>query len=222
MAKYDAVIFDFDGTVAYTAADVWDSLRWAARRLGGELDGEFSKNDANLGLPMERIFAAAQPCGGDVRAFDELVRQHYRTLSEYPKTALYEGMRPLLERLGREGIGRYVISQKPLEPLTRILRRKGWSGLFEGWFSPDSFGETAATKAQTIGWLLGHALRGKSAVYAGDTWSDVEAAHASGIPCIAALYGDGDTARLLAAGPDLCARTAAEIGDCLFEKENIC
>ena len=32
MAKYDAVIFDFDGTVAYTAADVWDSLRWAARR----------------------------------------------------------------------------------------------------------------------------------------------------------------------------------------------
>ena len=75
MAKYDAVIFDFDGTVAYTAADVWDSLRWAARRLGGELDGEFSKNDANLGLPMERIFAAAQPCNPGITQGFELARR---------------------------------------------------------------------------------------------------------------------------------------------------
>ena len=47
--KYKVILWDFDGTLANTGADVWDSLEYAAGKLGGSMDEKFKSCDSNLG-----------------------------------------------------------------------------------------------------------------------------------------------------------------------------
>ena len=44
MGKADAVIFDFDGVIADTREDVWDSVEYAANAVGGAMDKEFMED----------------------------------------------------------------------------------------------------------------------------------------------------------------------------------
>ena len=97
--KYKVILWDFDGTLANTGADVWDSLEYAAGKLGGSMDEKFKSCDSNLGKPMREIFRQVHPFPGEEKlaTFDEWVTIHYRTISEYPKTELYPGIREILE-----------------------------------------------------------------------------------------------------------------------------
>ena len=63
--KYDIVLWDFDGTLANTGQDVWGSLEYAARVLGGEIRKQFRADDSNLGKSMEEIFLAIEPALDD-------------------------------------------------------------------------------------------------------------------------------------------------------------
>ena len=221
--KYKVILWDFDGTLADTGADVWDSLEYAAGKLGGSMDEKFRSCDSNLGKPMEEIFRQVHPFPGDeeLSTFDEWVTIHYRTISEYPKTEFYPGIREILEEARAAGVRNYIITLKPEEALLRILRKKGWAELFEGCFSPDSFGEEIRSKAQVIADVMASGqMERDSTVYIGDTFSDVTAAHANSIPCIGVTYGDGDTKKLLEAGPEELAGDGAELRKRLEEEDN--
>lgn len=215
--NYNLILWDFDGTLADTAADVWNSVAYAARQLGGEIDADFRADHSNLARPMMEILRHVQPFPGEacLERFDELVRIHYRTLSVYAETELYAGIQEMLQDLREAGACSYIVTMKPVAALERILEAKGWGALFNGWCSPDSRAESVEMpKARVIREILAdrgcpsHDVR---AVYIGDSWSDVRAAREAGIPCIAVTYGDGDTGRLLAEQPDIVAEHAADI-----------
>lgn len=220
--KYKVILWDFDGTLADTGADVWDSLEYAAGKLGGSMDEKFRSCDSNLGKPMGEIFRQVHPFPGEEKlsTFDEWVTIYYRTISEYPKTEFYPGIREILEEAGNDGIRNYIITLKPEEALLRILKKKGWTELFEGCFSPDSFGDEIRSKSQVIADVMASGQMDRDqVVYIGDTFSDVTAAHANRIPCIGVTYGDGDTEKLLKAGPDKVAKDAVELKKILQEEE---
>ena len=160
--KYKVILWDFDGTLANTGADVWDSLEYAAGKLGGSLE-------------------EARVCG----------------------------------------VRNYIITLKPEEALLRILKKKGWTDLFEGCFSPDSFGEVIRSKAQVIEDVMASGqMERESVVYIGDTYSDVTAAHENHIHCIGVTYGDGDTNKLLETGPDELAANGEELKKRLEQEDN--
>ena len=46
--KYQMVLWDFDGTLAYTGRDVWITLEHAAAKCGGRLPKEFTGRDISL------------------------------------------------------------------------------------------------------------------------------------------------------------------------------
>jgi phosphoglycolate phosphatase len=46
--EYRCLLWDFDGTLADTGSDVWNSLTYAARRAGGAIDDLYMRDDANL------------------------------------------------------------------------------------------------------------------------------------------------------------------------------
>lgn len=214
--KYNYILWDFDGTLAYTGADVWGSLEYAAQKCGGTIPAQYRKDDSNLGKSVWEIFHQVTPFPGEDKyeEYDELVRIHYRTISEYPGTCLYEGIRELLLRLREKGAVNSIITMKPREALERILDKKGWGGYFEERYSPDSFSGTEKTKSE----LIRHVIErepDKSYVYIGDTWSDVRAAHDNGIPCIAVTYGDGDTEKLTGEQPEYIADDVSGIADIL-------
>lgn len=202
--KYNVVIWDFDGTLAYTCEDVWESIEYAANVCNGKVSEIFREKNSNLGRQMEEIFKAIEPFPGKgmFEIFQEQIRIHYREISDYPNTIFYPGILELLQYLTENSIKCYIISLKPVEALERILVKKGWEGYFDGWFSPDSFKECEKTKSELISHLIksSHFLPGKT-VYIGDTYSDVIAAKDNGVDCIGVTYGDGEAEKLLEADP---------------------
>lgn len=201
--KYNAVIFDFDGTLADTAHDVWKSVEYAAGKLGGRMDTEFMKNTENLGAPMADILKAVQPVqpGELLWQFQEDIKYHYRVLNLYEDTKLYPGIEKLLLRMERENILRFIVSAKPMGALERILHKKNWDVLFDAWYSQEELDGKKYTKAELIRKLLQNELKERYPVYIGDTYTDVIAARECKVDCIAAAYGDGSREKLLAEHP---------------------
>lgn len=207
MKKYKMVLWDFDGTLAYTGADVWKSLAYAAEQCKGTLPEEYQAVDSHLGKSVWEIYQQVSPYPGDETYdwFDKLVTMHYRTINDYSGTRFYPGIPELLRQLKADGIGNYIITMKPQEALERILEKKNWGNLFDGWISPDSFAGCERSKSEMIAYIMKeYGFEKGSYIYIGDTWSDVSAAHENGIVCIAAAYGDGEISRLLAERPEYC------------------
>ncbi len=217
MVKYKVILWDFDGTIAYTGKDVWNSLEYAASLCGGRFPQSFMGDDRNLGLPMMEIYQKIVPYPGEEKfpEFDALVTKHYRELSDYRDTYLYPGILEVIHSAREYNLKQYIITMKPQAALERILVAKGWKGLFDGWYSPDSFEGKERTKSE----LISHVLAGRSAereyIYIGDTWSDIVASKENRIDSVGITYGDGDTKLLLDQKPTFVVDNAFEIGKIL-------
>ncbi len=212
--RYKVVLWDFDGTLAYTGADVWISIEYAAEKCGGKLLKEFMEEDSNLGKSVKEIYQKVVPYPGDgqYEKFEKLIRFHYRQLNEYSGTYLYPGIYEFLKELIADNVKNYIITMKPEEALERILKKKSWENLFDGWISPDSFPECEKTKGELISYIMRkYGFKKAESVYIGDTWSDVRAAHDNKIACIGVTYGDGSTNRLQQEKPEYCALNVSEI-----------
>lgn len=222
--KYTAVLWDFDGTLANTGQDVWDSVEYAAKVLHGMVEPGFRAEDSNLGKTVDEIFEAVIPFPGEeyLQQFQEQIKIHYRTISSYPHTDLYPGIREILQWLKEKGIKCYIITMKPQEALLRILSIKSWEGYFDGWLSPDSLGTQERSKAELIKYLIkNQGLSQSKIVYIGDTYSDVIAARENSVDCIGVAYGDGDSRELAAYHPAFLADDTAELRRILEEKVNV-
>ena len=216
MGKYDEILWDFDGTLAYTGKDVWNSLEYAAAECGGTFPKAFVENDSNLGLSVMEIYRQLDPYPGEKNflRFDALVTRHYRELSDYNDTYLYPGILETIHQISENGLKQYIITMKPQEALERILMKKGWESLFDGWYSPDSFDDRDRTKSELISHVIAE-TGAKKYIYLGDTWSDIAASRENHIDSIAITYGDGETRLLLEQNPTFVADNAFEIGKIL-------
>ena len=221
MKKYKVILWDFDGTLAYTCRDVWNSIEYAAEQLGGKVSPEYMSKDSNLSNPLENIYRNVEPYPGEkeLKKFDELITLHYRRLSDYTNTVLYEGIEKVLRCNKKNNLKNFIITMKPREALERILVKKRWSYLFDGWLSPDSFGDTMMTKSELISIAIGNfRVKSDEIVYIGDSWSDVRAATENSIDCIGVSYGDGDVDRLMEEKPRYCVDSPSEIEMILKER----
>ena len=191
MGKADAVIFDFDGVIADTREDVWDSVEYAANAVGGAVDKEFMEDTSHVALPEEELFRHINPLppGHLFDVFCSHIKTHYRTMNQFHKTRMYPGL---------EEIFRY------------LMKMKGWEGLMPVCYSLDSVAG-ADTKQAVYGYLMEHELKNRRPVCIGDTWSDIAAARMCGFPAIAVLYGDGDRRLLLREKPDYTASDGWEL-----------
>ena len=191
--EYRCLLWDFDGTLADTGSDVWNSLTYAARRAGGAIDDLYMRDDANLADPMDEIMRHVIPYPGEayLETFDEDVRVHYRTLNDFSRTRLYPGIQSMLNELKGHSVRNIIVTNKPEGALRRILGSKGWANR--------------------------HGIAPRQCLYVGDTFSDIEAARTNGISCIAVTYGDGDEIALLSRNPAYVAHDIAELNDIMTD-----
>ncbi|OZG61941.1 haloacid dehalogenase [Bifidobacterium lemurum] len=215
---YRLVLWDFDGTLADTGADVWRSLAWAARSCGGALPDSFMADDRNLGLSVAEIHRRIEPYPGDgsLDRYDRLVTTHYRGITDYPSTALYPGIEALLRDLHGLGVVNHIVTHKPRQALERILAIKGWTGLFEGWDCADQYDDGSPSLLKTL--MVRSVMERRGAdpadtVMVGDTFGDIVAARANGIDSIAVTYGDGDAELLRDSRPTHCVDGVDELAD---------
>ena len=120
----------------------------------------------------------------------------------FPQSTPYPSIFALLERLRAKGCRLFVATHKPEAAAQRMLTLKGFMPFLEGVGCTDSLPGRQLCKKDIIRLLMErHALDPASMVMVGDTALDIRGGNEQGIATIAALYGYGDKAKLLAERP---------------------
>lgn len=122
--KYEAVIFDLDGTLLNTLEDLMDSVNYALG-ICGMPGRSYEEIRHFLGNGIERLLERAVPNGSENPQFERvytLFREHYGVHCN-DKTDLYPGIRELLDVLKREGFLMAIVSNKYYEGV-QILKEQ--------------------------------------------------------------------------------------------------
>lgn len=224
--KFKNILWDFDGTLADSSGDVWESLLWAADKFGARIGDFFTADNANLSKSLDEIFQMLRPIPGKEKfpKYEAYVNCHYRSLNSFSNTRLYKGIKELLNELLQNSVENIIVTNKPRVALEQILYRKGWFRFFDNWICPDSLdacGQELGNKENMIGSLLyTNTVEREKYVLIGDSYSDIIAARSNGIDCIGVTYGDGDPYVLPLAKPTYCVDSVEGIRGILFADKN--
>ena len=200
MHKYKTYIFDLDGTLLSTLADLAASTNYALRTHHMP---ECSLDEVRrfVGNGVKKLMERAIPDGLNNPLFEETFatfRQHYMQ-HNLDTTQPYPGIMQLLEQLKAEDKNIAVVSNK-FYAATRELCRH-----FFGDLVPVAIGEREDIRKKPAPDTVIEALRElgvdkEGAVYIGDSDVDIMTAKNSGMPCVSVLWGFRDKEFLLEHG----------------------
>jgi phosphoglycolate phosphatase len=206
-----AVVFDLDGTLADTLADIGAAMDRALQTLGmpphplqayREFVGKGAENLVRRSLPPDR--EALVPL-----ALAEFRRQYGAHLVD--RTTLYPGIAELLDQLVARDVGLGVLSNKP-DGFTRGII----DTLFSRWRFGPVFGEREGvpkkpdpTSALEVARGLGVAPSACALV--GDTAIDLRTAQNAAMFGVGVTWGFRDEAELVCAGADALIHAPAEL-----------
>ena len=187
--RYDAVIFDLDGTLLDTLDDLTDGVNHALADFGYPL-ADREQIRSRLGYGSGYLIAQSVPGGRenpDYQAVFDDYLDFYREHSSV-KTAPYPGLMELLARLKGLGVRCAIVSNKP-DSAARILGERWFAGLVE-----TTVGERAGIRRKPAPDSLLEVMRQLVAerartVYVGDSEVDIETAAAAGVDCISVTWG---------------------------------
>ena len=200
MHKYKTYIFDLDGTLLSTLADLAASTNHALRTHHMP---ERSLDEVRrfVGNGVKKLMERAIPDGLNNPLFEETFatfRQHYMQ-HNLDTTQPYPGIMQMLEQLKAEGKNIAVVSNK-FYAATRELCCH-----FFGDLVPVAIGEREDIRKKPAPDTVIEALRElgvdkEGAVYIGDSDVDIMTAKNSGMPCVSVLWGFRDKEFLLEHG----------------------
>tara|TARA_Y100000052_G_C2934029_1_gene76223 strand:- start:169 stop:825 length:657 start_codon:yes stop_codon:yes gene_type:complete len=212
LARYDLVIFDFDGTLA-------DSLTWFRTVLADLVDkhGLPPIDDARAeelrGLTPKQIMGELDIPAWKVPFLAADVRA--RAAENVDKIHLFDGIRTMIQDLSGQGIKLAVVSSNG-ETAVRAVLGKELCQHFEifacgaALFGKASIFRKVIKKAGTT---PGRTLS------VGDEVRDIEAARETGCVAGAVIWGFATEAVLQAQDPDIMFRTPCEIVTCTQARE---
>ena len=208
---YDVYIFDLDGTLLDTLADLAASCNYAMRAVRLP---EHSTDDVRrfVGNGVRKLIERAVPDGDRNPLFESalsIFRQHYLEHS-LDTTKPYDGIMPLLRELKARGKTVAVVSNK-FDAATKSLCQHFFSGLVDV-----AIGESEHVRKKPAPDTVLEVMRQVGAtkgqvVYIGDSDVDIATAANCGIPCISVLWGFRDRHFLLAHGATSLVEKPSEI-----------
>jgi len=188
------VIFDLDGTLADTSADLiaaanaaMEALGHAPQLVAGRDDATaFRGGRAMLTLSLERL-GLDRPEAEVDRGYPILLRAYSDALDVH--TALYPGAVAAVEALRADGVAVGVCTNKPEGLAETLLQRLGVRDLFGSLVGAD----TLPTRKPDPAPYLASVERAGGAVarslLVGDTITDRETARAAGVPSVLVTFG---------------------------------
>jgi phosphoglycolate phosphatase len=206
-------VFDLDGTLADTAADLIAAANGALAEAGHGAPLDLARDRATAfagGRAMLREgLARAGADEGEAEAlYPRLIERYAAALAV--ETRLYEGAEAALGRLEAEGWRLAVCTNKPERLARLLLEALGLGGRFAALLGADSLPWRKPDPrhlVETIARAGGEVAR---AALVGDTVSDRDAARAAGVPCV--LVGFGPEAGAAAAlAPEAVVASFAEL-----------
>lgn len=208
--KYDAVIWDMDGTILNTLEDLCDSVNYALEKYGYP-ERTLEQTRCSVGNGIRRLMELSVPGGEENPRFENIFdafKEHYAG-NRRNKTRPYDGIDTVLEALKAKGIKMAVVSNKVDVAVQELARD----------FYPQmdfALGETEGLARKPAPDMVEKALEvlGVSkaeAVYIGDSEVDVLTAKNSGLDCISVLWGFRTREELISHGASVFASSPDEL-----------
>lgn len=209
MMKYKAVLFDMDGTLLDTLADMAAAVNHILSVHGYPLR-TVEEVRAFVGNGARKLMEHALPPDVTGDAFEALLEEYRQWYEAHAcvKTAPYPGVPAVLAALHRAGVRCAVVSNKP-DGATRELAARFFPGL-------PAFGQQDGIPAKPAPDMVYHALaelgvEASAAAYVGDSEVDVALARNAGLPLIAVSWGFRGREALEEAGAALVVDDAATL-----------
>ncbi len=188
--KFDAIIFDMDGTLLDTLKDIADSMNMVLKRIG-QPERDFEYMRYSVGYGVDELARRAMPegsteedllnCLGIMR---EIYREHYKDTSRP-----YDGISELLDQLTKLKIPYAILSNKPEDFTIKMTEE-----LLGGW----KFAEVRGVRkdrpkkpdpAVALEIASGWGIKPERIAFVGDSAVDMLTANAAGMFAVGVLWG---------------------------------
>lgn len=216
---YKLAIFDMDGTILDTLEDLKDSVNYTLCECGYP-ERTYDEVRSFVGNGIRKLIERAVPDGTSLENIDNVHNAFtdYYKLHCADKTKAYDGIKPLISELRRNGIKTAVVSNKA-DYGVQELCREYFDGLFDY-----AVGEREGIRRKPAPDSVNEALRvlgfdKSDAVYIGDSDVDFETAKNAGLPCISVLWGFRDEDFLRKIGAKTFVSKPSEILDIILKGE---
>lgn len=214
-AKYDAVFFDFDGTIADTGVGIFNSVRFAVAAMGFDP------------LPEDRLRTFIGPPVFDSfkRELDMTDEQSEKAVEKYRENyirsgiyqlEMYPGIETLIKELKKSGIKVAIASSKPEKFVIKVIDYLKISHLIDFIAAPES-DNAPDGKAVLVERAVKHfGVEKSKALMIGDRYFDIDGANGAGVESIGVTFGYGSEEELRSAGATYLADSADDIRKLIF------
>ncbi|HET9405424.1 MAG TPA: HAD-IA family hydrolase [Burkholderiales bacterium] len=196
MTRATTIIFDVDGTLIDSAADIHGALNYGLALAGcGSIEFGASRELIGLGLEgsLDKILADRG------RRFEagELARIRTACTAYYDAhlvvhTRLFADVRETLEVFRRAGVAMGLCTNKRAEPTRHILAALGVSDYFGVLMARGSLPQGKPHPAPLLAAVDALGGRPEEAAMVGDSHIDIDCARAAGVASVAVSYGYSD------------------------------
>lgn len=216
VVRYDAVLFDVDGTLIHSSPGILATMEYTFRQMG--IDPAGIDLTRYLGPPLRRSFGEHFSDEATVEKMVRIYRDRYEQDGCH-RCQVFDGVRPMLERLKAAGARLYTATSKPTVVVTPILHEQGLAGYFDfiGGASED---KSVDTKTAVMRMVLDRPeLQGARVLMVGDRKDDMQGAADCGVPAVAVMYGYGSEQEVAPFAPVLMAQNCQQLADYILNVE---
>ncbi|MDL2286960.1 HAD-IIIA family hydrolase [Eubacteriales bacterium OttesenSCG-928-G02] len=211
--SYKTLLFDLDGTLLDTLADLTQAVNYAM----AEMDFPLRTREevcSFIGSGVPTLIKRAVPIGTEKNLYDKALTlfSAYYTEHMTDLTKPFEGIIDLLERLKQNGYNIAVVSNKKLEATIEICKN-----MLAPYYD-FAIGATGESDRKPLPEMVYRALEffkatPDTALYIGDSDVDVLTSKNAGVKNISVLWGYRTKEQLSAAGAELFAQTPEQLFD---------
>lgn len=216
MKQYDAVIFDWDGTLMDSTHSIVESMQLASADVGLPVP---STEQASwiIGLSLETALYKAVPQLTADLVPDFMARYRHHFFQRDGAIKMFDGAVPMLDRLRQRTVPISVATGKTRMGLDRVLQAVNLVNYFDTTRCADETqSKPDPQMLHEILWELD--LQAENVLMVGDTTHDVDMAHHAGIDSLAVTYGAHDIPTLEKSKPTIMVTSVAEMQDWIFAR----
>ena len=198
MARYNCVLFDFDGTTADTIGSVLHTFHHVFTNGGFEIDDEFIAT--NMGFSLREAFTYI--IGDDKKRVAECIRQYeaFYTSEAWQLIRLFPHVLETLARLNEAGVTLCIATNNLHRIVDRISEHLGMATYMQTIVCLDDVVNGKPAPDIALEALRRTGYTAAETLVVGDSTFDVGMGQAAGIDTCAVTYGSHDRATLSEAG----------------------
>ncbi len=188
------VMFDLDGTLVDSVPDLATAVDRMLVELGREPAGlervrQWVGNGARVLVRRALAGGLDHSAVGEAETEEALARFLDIYADCHELITLYPGVHELLEALSTAAVELAVVTNKPERFVAPLLEQVGLGGYFRWIIGGDTLPQQKPDPAALLQVMRLAGVSQEQSLFVGDSRTDVLAARAAGVPCVAVSYG---------------------------------